>query len=55
MMMQINQVIPTGTAPAHAPWAEMAELEAQMGFRLRDALRHIPHITAADAEEDRAG
>jgi signal transduction histidine kinase len=51
MMMQINQVIPTGSSPA-APWEELAELEAQIGFGLRDAVGQFPHRVARGADED---
>jgi hypothetical protein len=50
MMMQINQVVPTRGTPAHAPWAELAELEAQIGFGLKETLRPLPETGAAGAD-----
>jgi GAF domain-containing protein len=51
MMMQINQMIPPGSSPAH-PWAELAELEAQIGFGLRDGVAPLPGGVARGAGED---
>jgi hypothetical protein len=50
MMMQINQVVPTRGTPAHAPWAE---LEAQIGFGLRDTVRQFPESGARGADDTR--
>lgn len=50
MMMQINQLIPAGSQPAHAPWAE---LKTQIGFGLRDEVGRIPDGGVRGGGDDR--